>query len=352
VTPIVNGKIIDTAGYKVCFWIISGCFGAGLLGIFFLVPETAFDRPDVFDTDAGGPGALAGASAVNAATEDLEKNSDKPSIQHVEHGIGSPPSSFASYPPAKSYWRELLPYSGYWGRDGFVKLCLRPFPFFCSPVVIFGFFTYGLPTCWSVILSVTSSIIFAETYGFNATSTGYTSIGGLVAGLIVLFLSGPACDYVAVAMARRNHGRFEPEFRLYLLVPCLVLSVCGFAGWAAMVKAGNVPWIGPVMMLSIIGASGGIGGTAVIAYLIDTHRKHTPEAVAVINLSKNLCLYGFSAISVDWIAALGIADTMATLAGLSALCYLTAVPMYIYGKRVRSWIGRNEKFFMVVDEKF
>jgi len=31
----VNGKIIDTAGYKVCFWIISGCFGAGLLAIFF-----------------------------------------------------------------------------------------------------------------------------------------------------------------------------------------------------------------------------------------------------------------------------------------------------------------------------
>ncbi len=348
-TPIVNGKLIDTAGYKVCFWIIAGCFGVGLLGILFFVPETAYDRPEVFDTDAGH--SLKDASAVNEATEDLEKVTDKPSIQHVENGVVPSSPSFQSYAPAKSFWREVLPYSGYWGKDNFVKLCIRPFPFFCSPVVIFGFFAYGLPTCWSVILSVTSSIIFAQTYAFNATSTGYTSIGGLVAGIISLFLSGPACDYVAVYMARKNHGRFEPEFRLYLVAPCLVLAVCGFAGWCAMVKAGNVPWIGPVMMLSIIGASGGISGTAVVAYIIDAHRLHTPEAIAVINLSKNLCLYGFSSISVEWIGSMGIANTMACLAGLSAISYLTAIPMYIYGKRCRSYMARHEQFYMSVNPK-
>lgn len=196
VTPIVNGKVIDSAGYKTCFWIIAGCFGAGLVATFLFVPETAFDRSDVFDTDAGK--SLQDVSAVNAAQEELEKlpaGSDlekaNGSIEHVEHGTPvSVRSPHGAYHPPKSFTRELLPYSGYWSRDNFFKLCLRPFPFFCSPAVVWAFLTYGLTTCWLVVLSILSSIIFSATYDFDATSTGYVSIGPLVATLIVTPIAG------------------------------------------------------------------------------------------------------------------------------------------------------------------
>lgn len=128
-------------------------------------------------------------------------------------------------------------------------------------------------------------------------------------------------------MARHNHGRFEPEFRLLVLIPMFVLEVAGFGGWAGMVKAGNVPWIGPVMMYSLINAGQGIGSTAIVTYMIDVHRKHTPEAFAVINLAKNLCLYGISSTAVYWIQSLGISNTFGLLAGLTAFCILTTIPM-------------------------
>ncbi|GAA5830569.1 hypothetical protein JCM11251_002516 [Rhodosporidiobolus azoricus] len=347
VTPIVNGKIIgsESLGYRWCFWLMAIMTGVATIGIFFLCPETAYDRDPVFNTDQH---SAADAAAVNAATDDLEKSSTgtpKPaaSVEHIEHGH----PQRIGYKEPKTYVQTLAPIS-YRGRINVFKAILRPFPFFISPVVIVTFLAYGLTTCWLVVLSVCSSIIFASPpYFFNSTQTGLVSIGPLVASIPATLIAGPLTDWVGVWLARKNGGRFEPEFRLVLMIPMFIFEVVGFAAWGAMFTAGNVHWMGPVAMYSLINAGQAIGATAIIAYVIDCHRAYTAEAIGVVNLVKNLVLFGFTQFAADWVTSMGVADTLYVLAGVTAVCIGSCGLMWVYGKRARSWIARNEKLFLV-----
>ncbi|GAA5905387.1 hypothetical protein JCM6882_003145 [Rhodosporidiobolus microsporus] len=349
VTPIVNGYVIesDSLGYRWCFWLMAIFTGIAVVGIIFFCPETAYDRDPVFNTDEHSAGD---AAAVNAATDDLEKSSagtPKPSasIEHIENGRPQP----IGYKKEKSYLQTLAPVS-YHGKVNVFKAILRPFPFFLSPVVICGFFAYGLTTCWLVVLSVCSSIIFAAPpYFFNSTQTGLVSIGPLVASIPATVVAGPLTDWVGVWLARRNGGRFEPEFRLVLMIPMLILEVFGFMGWSLMTRNGSIPWIGPVFMYSLINAGQAIGATAIVAYIIDCHRGHTAEAMGVINLSKNLVLYGFTQFAANWVMDMGIPDTMGVLAGVTAISIGSCGVMWVFGKRARSWLARNERLFLVSD---
>ncbi|ORY90710.1 serine/threonine kinase 16 [Leucosporidium creatinivorum] len=353
ITPIVNGYVIesDKLGYRWCFWLIAIFLGIAFLGIIFLCPETAYNRESIYDTSSGR--SLEGVSAVNKASEELEKeNSHEPKptgqIEHLEGG----PRAINSFGPRKTWVQELAPISSYRGKASLLKTIIRPFPFFLSPAVWFGIFTYGMTTCWLVVLSIISSILFASPpYFFNASQTGLVSIGPLVASIPATLIAGPLCDMSATYFARRNGGRFEPEFRLFLMLPMFILEVFGFMGWSLMTKNQSIPWIGPVFMYSLINAGQSIGSTCIITYLIDVHSKHTPEAISIINLFKNLVLYGFTQFAVNWVLEQGIPGTMGVLAGLSAVCILTTVPMYIYGKRIRSYVARHEKLYLAVDEK-
>lgn len=213
-----------------------------------------------------------------------------------------------------------------------------------------GIFSYGLTTCWLVVLSVTSSVVFgAPPYNFDATQVGLVSIGPLVGSIPATIIAGPLCDWCATYFASRNNGIFEPEFRLFLIAPMIFLEVFGFVGWSLMVTHPKVHWMGPVMMYTLINVGQSIGSTAIVTYIIDVHRKHTAEAFAVVNLTKNLILYGFTQFAVSWVTNMGIPHTMGVLAGVTAVCLLTTVPMYVYGKRARSFVARHEKLYMSVE---
>ncbi|BGP21979.1 cycloheximide resistance protein, Mfs transporter [Rhodotorula toruloides] len=354
-TPIINGYVISdpSLGYRWAFWLLAIVLGVGFLGIFFFCAETAYERDAVFAIDEHG---IADAAAVNSATDELEKSSNgeaKPigQIEHLENGSSVSSRNQISYKPRKTYLQMLSPVS-YWGPVNVFKLILRPFPFFLSPVVWLVFFVYGMTTVWLVVLSICSSVLFgAPPYHFDATQTGLTSIGPLVGSIPATIIAGPLCDWLATWMARQNGGTFEPEFRLVLIFPSFLLEFFGFIGWAVITQkneaGANIPWIGPVMMYTLINVGQSVLSTAIIAYLIDCHRGHTAEAVAVVNLSKNLILYGFTQFAINMILKLGIPQTMYMLSGLLALSLAPTIPMWFYGKRVRSWIARHEKLFLV-----
>ncbi|GAA6005473.1 hypothetical protein JCM10207_002993 [Rhodosporidiobolus poonsookiae] len=342
--PIINGYVIEsnTLGYRWCFWLLCIPLGLSMFGILFFCPETAYDRDSAFTESA----------IINHAAASVEDEKDK-AIADVEHleKAGSPIPSARPPPPPKTFMQQVAPIS-YIGQVNVFKLILRPFPFFCSPIVIYGFTTYALATCWSVVLSVTSSIIFAQPpYEFNATQTGLTSLGGLAISFPSTAIIGPLTDWVGIWFARRNGGRFEPEFRLILVIGMAACQIGGFGGWCAMARRDDIHWMGPVSMLTLIGFGNGIGSACIVAYIIDVFGPQTAEAIGVINLSKNLLLFGFTQFASNWVLAMGVSNTMGLLAGITAVCLATTIPMWIYGKRARAWHARHKKFFLIEEEK-
>ncbi|EPQ53334.1 MFS general substrate transporter [Gloeophyllum trabeum ATCC 11539] len=335
VAPIVNGYMIESKslGWRWCFWIITIFFGIALAAVILFVPETNYDRRAEGATETATP---ASEKVENVGDTEKEYVEHIPSVEQAPKGNHLPPKTFV---------QELAPWSGYVSKVSFLQVFFRPFPFLLSPIIWFAIFSYGLTTCWLVVLSVISSVVFsAPPYNFDASQTGLVSIGPLVAGIITAFLAGPLCDYSATWFAKRNNGIYEPESRLYIMFFMLILEVVGFAGWAAMQSAG-VHWIGPVIMYSLINAGQGIGSTAIVTYVIDVHTKHSPECFALINFIKNVILYGFTQFSVAWVTKMGILHTFGILAGLAAFCILTTIPMYVYGKRARSWVARHPQIF-------
>ncbi|KAI5118960.1 hypothetical protein M0805_009371 [Coniferiporia weirii] len=358
VTPIINGIIINRPdlGWRWTFWIIMIVFGISLLTSIFLMPETMYDREIVHGTDSGvvledtvepSPIVLGTgneqAISPDAAAEKIRneyKREESSSLSETSSALQL--SAFTS--PPKKFLQELKPWS-YISNISVVKSIFRPMLFLLSPAVWFTFFSYGCTTVWLVVVSVIYSLVFGSApYFFDATKVGLVSIGPFIGSIIGTVAAGPLSDWSVKWAAGRNKGIYEPEFRLFLLIPMFVLEIAGYIGWAIMQPKG-LPWIGPVVMYSMISAGQCMGATAVCTYLIDVHRENAPECFALVNFMKDIVLYGFTLFVNGWVVELGVLHTFGILAGVTAFCILTGIPMYILGKRARAWVARHPKLF-------
>ena len=54
--------------------------------------------------------------------------------------------------------------------------------------------------------------------------------------------------------------------------------------------------------------------------------------------------YGLSNFANPWVATNGPTQIMYVFGGTSALLCILAIPVWIYGKRMRSWWARNDLF--------
>ena len=59
---------------------------------------------------------------------------------------------------------------------------------------------------------------------------------------------------------------------------------------------------------------------------------------------QNFMFYGLSNYANPWVASNGPEQIMYVFGGTSILVSLVAIPVYIYGKRLRSWWARHDLF--------
>ncbi|GAA5842485.1 hypothetical protein JCM11251_007328 [Rhodosporidiobolus azoricus] len=308
IAPIVSGVIIDNPnlGWKYCFYTILPFFALSLILMFVFLPETAYDRAAALETDRGA--TVDQAAAYEAAHE----KEDKGSIEQRED-VESADSN--QYLPAKTLLQEMKPWSGYVNKDPILKIFLRPFPLLMSPVVLWGFLTYGIASLLLVLLSATSSFVFSTAYGFKSRQTGLVSISPLVASIIMSLVAGYVSDFLTTFMARRNKGVFEPEHRLIIMIPYAIFVIFGYSGWALSYR-NSTHWMVPVICYGLINCGQKFLSTAAVTYIIDCHRQQTSEAQAIINFLKNLISYFIGAKINGWTKSIGVENMMFTLAGL------------------------------------
>lgn len=58
---------------------------------------------------------------------------------------------------------------------------------------------------------------------FSVAEVGYTYAGAFVGALIGFAITGIFTYYVTLWLVRKNNGVYEPEFRIWLAVPLLIL---------------------------------------------------------------------------------------------------------------------------------
>lgn len=121
----------------------------------------------------------------------------------------------------------------------------------------------------------------------------------------------------------------------------LFFTGSGFFAWGQSLEAQD-PWPVPIIVcMGLINLGVQLGVTAVVVYVIDSHRQESSEAFAIMNFIKNLFAFSMTFYSNDWIAVQGVRDCFFVIGGITVAVSLTTIPMYIFGKRARSFTSRH-----------
>lgn len=324
---------------------MGGAFSVMLLLVFFFMPETAYHRSGTLDIDGGGksgPRMVEEDEIELTASETNVEGSLKASAVLGLSTTTSHSPTRVSGEQRNSYLKELLPYSGYWDKAPFFGTFIRPFLMLGSPIVLWASFLFTATISWLVLVSfVLSQIFSAPPYNFSVAAVGATNISSFVATILGTVVAGPVIDGLVKYMSKKNKGIYEPEFRLPIMITFMVFTGIGFFAWGQSLSNQD-PWPVPVIVcLGMINLGAQLGATGVTAYVVDSHRQHAAEAFAMMNFLKNLFAFGLSFYSNDWIANQGVRFAFFTIGGITMGATLTTIPMYIYGKRARSFVWRH-----------
>ncbi|KAF5584212.1 transporter HOL1 [Fusarium subglutinans] len=326
----IAGTIIDKYGYKTCLWAMAGAFGLQLVLTFFFMPETAYKR----SIDSSIPAASSQGEGPSAAADKKQFVSE---VENTASASGNAPT-----PEPHSFIYSLRPWSGYYDSSGFWSSMFAPFRMLASPVVIWGCFQLTICMSWLVFLASTFSQIFTgPPYNFSVTQVGLSNLSSFVGTSIATALAGVMVDGLATFMAKRNEGIYEPEFRLPILVLLTTFGGCGFFGYGQSLSNAE-PWPIPVIVcLGMIALGTQFGIVGVVSYVVDSHRREAVEAYAMMSFAKNVFAFGMSFYMNDWVAIQGVRNAFFVIGGITIAITMATIPMYIYGKRARSFAYRH-----------
>jgi hypothetical protein len=177
-------------------------------------------------------------------------------------------------------------------------------------------------------------------YLYSAAAVGYLSVGPAIGGLAASIFMSVISDPIIKFCSNRNKGIYEPEFRLLPMVFCLVFTVLGLALYGYGLQEFWSPPITAVvhgfMLFGIL-----IGAIASSAYILDAYRDLSNEVFIMAMAFKNFFFYGMSYYVNNWIATEGPMQMFGVFAGISAFVILLGIPVYIWGKRYRSFWSRH-----------
>ncbi|KAK0669524.1 protein HOL1 [Cercophora samala] len=268
-------------------------------------------------------------------------DTDSESLSSSRSGREAYTTVLRSAPP-KSFVQQLKPFNGRLTKDKWHKAAIRPLILLSYPAVLWSSIVYACSVGWLIVISESMAVIYREEiYDFDALQTGLVYISPFIGGVLGTAVAGKVSDIIVKAMARRNGGLYEPEFRLIMAFPVAITTVIGLMGfgWSAEVRN---HWMVPTAFFGIISFGCCLGSTTSITFCVDSYRQYAGEALVTLNFCKNI-FHGlvFSLFVTGWLSSDGPKKVYIWIGVIQLILLLFTIPMYIYGKRARMWTVRK-----------
>ncbi|KAH7924304.1 MFS general substrate transporter [Leucogyrophana mollusca] len=209
--------------------------------------------------------------------------------------------------------------------------CTRPIYLLLTEPAVQSF-SLWIGFTWGVVYCLVESVSpeFKLLYGFNVGETGTVFVTLILGSFIGFF----ANLYWQEPMYRKNYDKKAQEARLYLpCVAALLLPIGMFIyAWTA---SPNIPWIVPLIGLTIFMSGAFVIYLVVFLYLADCYGSYASSALAGQSLSRNLSACVFPLFTPQMFAHL----TFKWATTLFALVALGMVPipyvLFFYGYKIR-----------------
>jgi hypothetical protein len=245
--------------------------------------------------------------------------------------------------PARSFTQHLKVFNGRLNNDNWFKVMVRPFILLAYPAVLWSSIMYSCSIGWLIVMAETLAMVYRDPdrYNFTAMQTGLVYISPFVGAVLGTAVAGKVSDILVRAMARRNGGLYEPEFRLIMALPILIATCMGLVGFGWSVEVRD-EWIVPTIFFGIISFGCSLGSTTSITFCVDSYRQYAGEALVTLNFTKNIA-HGlvFSLFVAHWLETDGPKTVYVWIGVIQVIVCLSSIPMYVFGKRARMWTTRK-----------
>lgn len=346
-SSIICGQVFQNLGWLWLFHLFQIFCVLQFVLMFLFCPETTYMRDARYETDLNRDDNLEELAAV-----------EKGFAAHDEHPVDgaaeergptaaskvTPPMHHQSPPQKKTFVQELAVYTGVYSPDPLWKFLFGPFITLLNPAACYAILGSGLLNSWYVGSAIILAGIFSgPPWTFDAAQIGYLGAGPFVGGAVGSLFCALAGDRVIKIMTRRNGGIYEPEFRLVFMLPAGIACGIGMFLFGYTLSIGAAAevcaFLQGVMMVGVL-----IGIFSTLSYGLDSFRAQSNEIFVMNMLFKNFMFYGLSNFANDWVAAKGPTEIMYVFGGTSIFISLLALPVYIWGKRMRAWWSRHDLF--------
>ena len=220
-------------------------------------------------------------------------------------------------------------FNGRHSPENFFKLLIRPLPLFLHPSFLWACLIQGLIIGWTVLIGIVlAAIMLGAPLWFNEVETGYMYAGAFIGALIGFGISGLFGDGFMIWLTKKNNGIYEPEFRMLLVIPQLVIGCAGLYGFG--ITGNNTwkyGWFWPDFFFGMEVAGMVIGATASALYIVDAHRDLAIEGFTCLLVFKNIFSFGLTFSGYDWLVEAGIKPTFMWVSSVEVVVCLLTVPM-------------------------
>ncbi|CAK4029306.1 MFS general substrate transporter [Lecanosticta acicola] len=358
-TPVIVGKMTDSIGWQWTFYFIAIFSAVMLPFVVFFCPETAYVRESRYDTDTTwsrlGEGGKNSVSQESGNTGGGELYAHE--LKEARNGNGSLDKHHLTaqedgpiHVPIKFNWfsREaLMPFNGLKSQEtvlSFTLMTLRPFPLFFQPGILWACLIQGALIGWTVLIGIVlAAIMLGAPLWFNEVKTGYMYTGAFIGAVLGFVLAGVLSDPMVKWMTKRNKGIYEPEFRMILVIPQLIFGCAGIFGFG--ITSNNTlkyGWFWPDFFFALEVMGMVLGAVASALYIVDAHREIAIEGFTCLLIFKNIFSFGLTFSGYDWLVQSGIRPVFVAVGIVQAVICVTTIPMYILGKKNRSFFARHD----------
>ncbi|KAK3991002.1 putative MFS transporter [Cladorrhinum sp. PSN332] len=346
-TPILVGKITHELGWWWTFYLVAIFCALCLPAIYFLCPETAYPRDQALNLDFGTGQTQHGLNSVKP-TDTVGNDPEKAGGNLSSSNPPSTPPDSKSIPAPATLGEKLALFNGRKTNESYWKLLLRPLPLFFHPAFLWACLIQGLMIGWTVFIGVILAQFFMSTpLWWGEVKTGYAYSAAFAGAIGGFLIAGLLSDWSAQRMTKWNNGVYEPEFRIILVIPMMIIGCAGLYGWGITVDGllhEEYPYTVPLAFFGMQVAGMVIGAVASSLYIVDAYRDLAIEGFTIMIVFKNILSFGLTFSAFEWLVTLGTkATTLFIIVGsIQVAVCLTSIPMYIYGKRLRSYWHRND----------